>query len=44
MKWMTWRQLGYKTNQEMPDDDPLWDPDTISQLMRSSLVGSGKML
>ncbi|EFO85956.1 hypothetical protein CRE_02256 [Caenorhabditis remanei] len=37
MKWMTWRQLGYKTNQEMPDDDPLWDPDTISQLMRSSL-------
>ncbi|CAO4365151.1 unnamed protein product [Caenorhabditis nigoni] len=38
MKWMTWRQLGYLTKQEMPEDEPLWDPETISQLMRSTLV------
>lgn len=42
MKWMTWRQLGYKSTQEMPEDEPLWDPDTISQLMRSSVDGESK--
>lgn len=39
---MTWRQLGYKSTQEMPEDEPLWDPDTISQLMRSSVDGESK--
>ncbi|EGT51508.1 hypothetical protein CAEBREN_09583 [Caenorhabditis brenneri] len=37
IKWMTWKQLGYNSTQEMPEDEPLWNPDSVSQLMRCSL-------
>ncbi|CAI2341167.1 unnamed protein product [Caenorhabditis sp. 36 PRJEB53466] len=37
VKWMAWKSLEYKITHPMPDDEPLWDPEHISQLIRSTL-------
>ncbi|CAI5441800.1 unnamed protein product [Caenorhabditis angaria] len=43
-RYMSWRQLGYKTTQDCPKDEPLWDQENISQLIRSQLVSFKKII